>query len=1044
MEAVPTLLPVLSDLDDTQTQALAALDAGRHVIVTGAPRTGRTSLALEAARYVGRVPGRRVVVVTPTRARRDLLEASPYRADLPGAYPILTPAALAFRILSSFHTDRARPLMPPTLMTGADEDALVAHFIEQLPPPVEPETAETSYFRVEIRNLIARCGDFHIDGPQLEALGREWDIPLWQWVSRFLDEWGVGDRLDSARSQDAACALLREWETRADEERVGAQKPRYDLVVVDDIHDMTPASRRLVAQLAADGSQILATTCPEQAVDIHRGAWPANAEELAADLKDRPLTRLVARTRHGEAADVDVRVFGSEFDEADDVAVTLTRTHLYGGVDYADMAVIVRTNALMGPLERRLSAAGIPLANPTARLSWLAEPVSESVLALITVAGLEPDDDAATEPACALLRGPLVGLADYDAARLARYVRSGDPGFGLPGLADLVPVLTHPQEAETLAKRAPADVADAARLLWEASELLAHARELRDRPVGEGLASLWSATKLEQRWVRESRGPGRDARAANDALDVVVALFRVADFFAQSHPDATLAQFADDLAHEEVPRDTVSALAQRAPGVYLLTPQTAAGRSFDTVIIAGLQEDTWPRIRLRDTLSRSGLLTDIATGRLLDPGSVPDIQADYAAERRNERRAFRLACERARRRLVLTAIDDRDHSPGIFLIEAWTRQAETATGGEQPLTPPHRQASAPLGPRALIARARRGLAEASLEGRPLPDTPVRLLALMALAGHEPAHPRSWTGLAGAPRADAAWWTTTRPLAANDHPVSISPSVIDTALRCPLKWLLTRHGGDRPSGEANAVGLIIHTLAEEWATFADREEFEARLAALWESTVPGRTWIAERNRLSVEQRAGHLYDFLAGRHASARVEVPVSAQLGKVRISARLDRVEHGDDGPAIIDFKTGSTASLREAAYSPQLAAYQLAYEAACGDIASGASLVYVHEDKIVHRPQRPLSASLDATASNRDKRTVAEAVADTYRQIGAEETQALTQPGGLRALAHFYIEETGKTCAGSRFVAYATDSSCRSCPVKASCPATDGERTLS
>ena len=134
----------------------------------------------------------------------------------------------------------------------------------------------------------------------------------------------------------------------------------------------------------------------------------------------------------------------------------------------------------------------------------------------------------------------------------------------------------------------------------------------------------------------------------------------------------------------------------------MLSAHAALGHEWDLVVIAGLQDGLWP-----NTIPRGGVL---GTQRLLDAldGVTEDasVRAPLLAE---ERRLLVAAMGRARRRLLVTAVDSDTGgageeaalpSPFFFELAAW----DTDAGDPEPLAP----ISAPrvLSAAALVGRLR--------------------------------------------------------------------------------------------------------------------------------------------------------------------------------------------------------------------------------------------------------------------------------------------------------------------------------------------------
>ena len=112
---------------------------------------------------------------------------------------------------------------------------------------------------------------------------------------------------------------------------------------------------------------------------------------------------------------------------------------------------------------------------------------------------------------------------------------------------------------------------------------------------------------------------------------------------------------------QDVAGDSLVARAPAGESVSLVTPAAAAGREWDLVVVAGVQEGVWPDLRLRGSLLGSADLVDVVTGRGTDP------RAARAQVRHDETRLFHVAASRATERLVVTAVRDETDVPSPFL-----------------------------------------------------------------------------------------------------------------------------------------------------------------------------------------------------------------------------------------------------------------------------------------------------------------------------------------------------------------------------------------
>ncbi|NLU76933.1 ATP-dependent helicase [Micromonospora sp. HNM0581] len=751
---------------------------------------------------------------------------------------------------------------------------------------------------------------------------------------------------------------------------------------------------------------------------------------------------------------VEVRTFSSTTSEAAWLAHALRTAHLLDGLPWSHMAVLVRSTARQLPgLRRALHAAGVPTVVHGEDLPLHLQPGVAPLLLLLRCA-VEPqrlDEEAAV----ALLHSPLGG-ADPLAERRLRQ--------GLRALALARGDRRPSGELIVEALRDPAELAGVDRRWAEPAQtvagLLAVTREVAGRPgatAEEVLWAAWQASGLAELWSAAlARGPSvagegdlarrRRAEAADRDLDAVLVLFDAAARFTDRLPGARAEVFLDHVLAQELPADTLAPTADRGDAVRLLTAHAAKGLEWDLVAVAGVQEGVWPDLRLRGSLLGSERLVDVLAGRGDGSAAVATVVGQTSALLDEERRLFHVAVTRARRRLLVSAVasasvggDDHEEQPSRFLYELGpTDDPGGATGPPAPSRPPDEPSptSAPAGqdlgeddpagmteperyrlrrlplsrpPRALtlpalVAELRTAVTDASA-----PVTRRRAaaaeLARLAAAGVAGAHPDDWWGLR--PLSDD------RPLVDDGEPVRVTPSGMESALRCSLRWLLERHGGSAPASTAQGVGNLVHAaamLAED--ARADRETLLEYVAARFDAIELAARWMVGPEQARAEAMVDKLLRWLAANpRRLLAIEQEFAVRLDDpdrpVDLTGRVDRLEVDADGRlVVVDLKTGKSTAVTEGevAEHPQLGAYQAAVEAGAfaefGDEPGGAALVQL----------------------------------GTGAKDAREQAQPPTTDGPEAGWATALVRRTADTMAAATFAAVA-NSKCRVCPVRSSCP---------
>ncbi|WP_229400721.1 ATP-dependent helicase [Micromonospora okii] len=279
------------------------------------------------------------------------------------------------------------------------------------------------------------------------------------------------------------------------------------------------------------------------------------------------------------------------------------------------------------------------------------------------------------------------------------------------------------------------------------------------------------------------------------------------------------------------------------------------------------------------------------------------------------------------------------------------------------------------------------------------------LARLAAAGVPGAHPDDWWGLRGL--------SDDRPLVDEGVPVKVTPSAMESALRCSLRWLLERHGGSGPASVAQGVGNLVHAaamLAEDAS--ADRSALLEYVAARFDAIELAARWMVGPERERAEAMVDKLLRWLAGNpRRLLAIEHEFAVRLDDpsrpVELTGRVDRLEVDADGRlVVVDLKTGRSTVVteHEIGEHPQLGAYQAAVEAGAfaefGEESGGAALVQL----------------------------------GTGAKDAREQSQPAAGQGPEAGWATALVRRTADTMAAATFAAVA-NSKCRVCPVRTSCP---------
>lgn len=1063
-EAVPERLA-----DPLQAHVAGHTDG--PLLVVGGPGTGKTSTLVEAvaARVdEGTDPERILVLTFGRRSATRLRERIESRVAGTGGGRVVheplvrTFHAYAFGLLRRAAADRGEPA--PRLLTGPEQDLVIRELLaeaeDRWPVGLRP-ALPTRAFAQQLRDLMQRAAERGVTPAHLAELGERLGRPDWPAAASFLREYvsvlalrdattrgSVG--YDPAELIRAAAGMFAD-----DPELLESERARLAYVYVDELADTDPAQVELLSLVAGGGKPLVAFADPDSSTFAFRGADPTGVHTFTHRFRTMSgavaptvtlhtnyrtggellaATGRLARRLRGPAghrrqvpaaeitATVEVRTFRSGTSESGYVAHALRQAHLLEGVPWSRMAVLVRSTHLqLAPLQRALHAAGVPTVTQAEDLPLHLQPAVAPFLLLLRCA-LEPErlDE---EAAVALLHSPLGGIDPLGERRLRQGLRAlalaaGDPR---PSGELLVDALREPAELAAIDRR----WATPAKTI---AGLLATAREAATAPaatVEDVLWAVWRASGMAERWYAltartgpvgdpgEERGLQWRGVAADRDLDAIVALFDTAARFVDRLPGARTEVFLDHVFGQQLPADTIAPSADRGQAVRLLTAHAAKGLEWDVVVIAGVQEGIWPDLRLRGSLLGSERLVDVLAGRADGTGVAASLVGQTSALLDEERRLFYVAATRARRRLLVTAVasaavggSDHEEQPSRFMAELLPHDESgvDTEDGPGPIELPVGRLPRALTLPALVAELRTAATDLAAPAARRHAAATQL-ARLALAGVPGAHPHDWWGLREL--------SDDRPLVDEGEPVKVTPSTMESALRCSLRWLLERHGGGAPPGPAQGVGNLVHAaamLAEDAAV--DRERLVEYITGRFDAIELAARWLAGAEQARAEAMVDKLLRWLATNPRrllaiEQEFAVRLADPLRPVELTGRVDRLEVDESGRlVVIDLKTGKSAAVTEAelAEHPQLAAYQAAVEAGAfeehGDESGGAALVQL----------------------------------GTPTKEAKEQGQAALSEGGEPGWAGALVRRTAETMAASTFHAVA-NSRCRVCPVRTSCP---------
>ncbi|MGB3414897.1 MAG: PD-(D/E)XK nuclease family protein, partial [Microbacteriaceae bacterium] len=372
----------------------------------------------------------------------------------------------------------------------------------------------------------------------------------------------------------------------------------------------------------------------------------------------------------------------------------------------------------------------------------------------------------------------------------------------------------------------------------------------------------------------------------------------------------------------------------------------------------------------------------------------------------DEMRMFVQAISRASESVLITAINDEENGPSLFLNRLVDAVPNNPLRDEHPkIIAEHELEHFSL--RKLVGTLRRQLTREKYEHEmlhgagidyapgqepgqkpgqepghePSHDSPSgvsssslseaseqALAALRVLSEHgvSGAHPDGWYGLQEI--------SSVEPLVDLENPetsVHVSPSQLNQFLKNELPWVISKLGGDTLSNHL-ALGNIFHKILEE--------EDDISFAALWQGIEAQwgqlsfeAEWLSEKEKKRiypmVRRLAHYLNEFSESGAKVVAKETPFRLPIARAVLSGTVDRIEQDAEGKIwVVDLKTGNSTPTTDAKIADdlQLRAYQYAItQGALDDLVQGelggakfivlaSHKAYAKNDDIPAQPEQP------------------------------------------------------------------------------------------
>jgi superfamily I DNA/RNA helicase/RecB family exonuclease len=940
------------------------------LVIYGGPGTGKTTTLIESviARVNEGVDPNSILILTYGRERAsELRDAIALRAGSTSFEPLArTFHSLSFSILNEkLAHDNARYV----LVSGAEQDAAIAAMLANpyVTIPWHPDLSlavGTRGFVREVRDLILRATELGLTAKDLQERGRLLNERYWDGAAHFwasyrganeLQSATVGEqivRIDPSAIIYEALSLLEQDSARLDHFR-----GRFTTIIVDEFQESDASQRKLLAMLAPQDTLIFAD--PDSAIGRFRGADPdsllrslgeftTNQILLEEDFRSAPeisalvsgvakhfKTRAATRKRISQkVASTDPAItfakLSSQSESANFIAHTFRSAHLREGLNWSQMAVIVRSpGSEVGALQRAFAQNGIPVTIDSAALALSENPAIKPLLLLLGICLKSTPLTAADWPVLEEILLSEFGGADALELRQIRLAFSSVRSDHRSSTEMMIDALTSKVAELPWEQIAP---------LKRINDLLSVGRKaLRtSHDISDLLWAVWESavdfegSKITHIWRQRALAGGARGAAADRDLDAVIQLFESARRFTERNAGASPDLFITQLMNERILSDSITSSAQREEVVTIQTVHSSKGLEWDLVAVTGLQDGVWPNLKERGSLLGSERLIEADRSGLTARDQISAAAASGLLE--DERRLLHVAISRAKSRLLISAFTEEDSQPSRFFEELY--EAVHGESSDLVTTLPPRQITS----QALVATLRRQ----AIEGD---SFAASLLKTLAQSGIKSADPSLWLGTRNL--------SSDRPIVDPADPVHVSPSSLASFDDCGLKWFLEKSGAQDGDSTAQLLGVAIHFIASQLFSNPNLtlEEGIAQLTDAWPVVDQNVGWFKDQQLQEATRMLTRFFDWhQANPRELVLAESNFQATFGRAILKGSVDRLERDPVTGHffVVDLKTGTAVTAKEAQEHKQLAAYQLGLLAGGfegipeGAVSDGAGLLFL------------------------------------------------------------------------------------------------------
>ncbi|MDR1448216.1 MAG: PD-(D/E)XK nuclease family protein [Candidatus Ancillula sp.] len=804
------------------------------------------------------------------------------------------------------------------LLTGPEEYTVITQAINNVIEKVAnstlqlhkitPRIAGTERFVQELRELIETAENLNISPENLNQLGEKYNVEIWKDVKYFYSEYI--ELLDAKKKIDHVRTIFNANEIL----KINQIDLALDILVVDDAEELSYSALNLIKTLMDNGTRIVLIGCPNETAHNFRGSIvnfqnALNAEhevkriilddEYAVNLAPaQAIEQHLNKFKSAKSTNTSKSLYVNSFENLDlQIQYTIYEIrrnilNLFkegnGKVDYNKFAIIAHSASILQEAKLKLELNKIPTNSAIHQIAIRSHAIWKSFTGIINAAQDE--------------------------------LNSMDDGENINEYA----IKNHHKDVEqcffvTLNQKTPIKMASD-KLIKITMDALKN-----EYTISRVFWNIWNASNVAK--ILSAQAINLSDSNAYNAINTAIQIFHYAKEY-ENKIDNNIYNFMQYYNEHRFSADNLYANSH-INGVNLLTPASAKGKHFDYVFILELN-DSWPNLKPHDLLLKYTSLFDIELGifnSIEDKNSAVSRIDSQKEILNSELRAFYVAITRTSQNLYIFSTLSEDSEPSSFF-----QNAECFANKSSDISNFTTSKFEALDLQTLIYKMRLELIDFAYKNQNISVTRLSkhssAMILKKLFNMQIANTKTsnWYYANEISNVDPVFNDTT-----NNDCITISPSSVETLLKCPLKWFFEKSGCNKPSIEAK-IGTIVHeTLSKVNKLHCSKNKTLEMLLGVLNTLIEEKNLKAEfdnkfeeytkinKMKKMMEIATEYYYDAHLNESAIAKIndeelnEAKFEYKLliknsnnVYLRFLGRIDRVEKNNkDELLVIDWKTG-------------------------------------------------------------------------------------------------------------------------------------------